>query len=277
MEYDDKGVEHQQIWYLQGLEQVRRASIPYAKMGEDPEVVGDHASATGSDEPSDLESVATPEEEVKYEPLVGGAKKKPAASTATGSCASSSSKGPPSAKPPPWKRKDGNAMHPPWKRTATSSAALKPIRKTVDTDLMYRFFTAEEAANCMRMQERPGWPEQWNPVDDPTCPAYHLWFQRDAIFSDNQEGYHVRMKFKCFEPETQLDTVRFVGTVIMSYVLDNGALFLFFLETPQGQGKIVGVAGVEVNSTTYISHREMHLTFHQYHKKLHAGNARREA
>ena len=72
------------------------------------------------------------------------------------------------------------------------------------------------------------------------------------------------MKFKCFDPPTQMDEVRFVGTVIMSYVLDNGALYLFFLDTPQGEGKIVGVAGVEVNSTTYISHREMHLTFHQY-------------
>ena len=129
---------------------------------------------------------------------------------------------------------------------------------------MYRFFTAEEAANCIRTQERPGWPQQWNPVDDPACPAYHLWFQRDAIFSDTQQGFHVRVKFICFDPATQLDTVRFVSTVIMSYVLDNGALFLLFLDTPQGEGKIVGIAGVEVNSTTYISHREMHLTYHQY-------------
>ena len=44
---------------------------------------------------------------------------------------------------------------------------MKPIRKTVDTDLRYRFFTAEEAAMCMRTQDRPGWPEEWNPVDDP--------------------------------------------------------------------------------------------------------------
>ena len=127
VEYDDKGVEHQRIWYIQGLEQVRRASIPYAKMGEDPEVVGDHASGTDSDEPSDLESVATPEEEVKDVLSTSGAKKKPAAGTATGSCASSSSKGPPLAKPPPWKRKEGNAKQPPCKRPATSSAALKPI------------------------------------------------------------------------------------------------------------------------------------------------------
>ena len=63
----------------------------------------------------------------------------------------------------------------------------------------------------------------------------------------------MRVKFKCFDPTNQLDTGRFVGTVIMSYVLDNGALFLFFLDDPQGHGMIVGVAGVEVNSTTYIS------------------------
>ena len=264
VEYDDKGVECQRIWYLQGLEQVRRAIIPYAKLGEDPEVVGDYASATDSDKPSETESVATPEEEVKDELPTGSMKKRPATRTTSSTGASSFFKGPPSARLPPWKRKEGNAKQPPWKKPATSTASLKPIRRTVDTDLMYRFFTAEEAANCMRTQERPGWPDQWNPIDDPMCPAYHLWFQRDAIYSDTQEGYHVRVKFKCFDPETQMDAVRFVGTVIMSYALDNGALFLFFLDTPQDEGRIVGVAGVEVNSTTYISHREMRRTYHQY-------------
>ena len=264
VEYDDKGIECQRIWYLQGLEQVRRATIPYAKLGEDPEVVGDYASATDSDKSSETESVAAPEEEVKDELPTGSIKKRPAMRTTSSTGASSSSKGPPSARLPPWKRKEENAKQPPWKKPATSSASLKPIRRTVDTDLMYRFFTAEEAANCMRTQERPGWPSQWNPIDDPMCPAYHLWFQRDAIYSDTQEGYHVRVKFKCFDPETQMDAVRFVGTVIMSYALDNGAFFLFFLDTPQDEGRIVGVAGVEVNSTTYISHQEMRRTYHQY-------------
>ena len=263
VEYDDRGVEHDRIWYIQGLEQIRRASIPYAKLGEDPEMVGEHASGTDSDQPSPLESVASPEEE-EVEPPASSVRKRPAAARDMSSRASSSKIGPPPPKAPPWKRQGGNLKEPPWKKPSASSASLRPIRKTVDTDLMYRFFTPEEAAQCMRTQERPGWPDQWNPVDDPLCPAYHLWFQRDAIFNDTQEGYHVRVKFKCFDPPTQMDTVRFVGTVIMSYVLDNGALFLFFLDTPQGEGKIVGVAGVEVNSTTYISHREMHLTFHQY-------------
>ena len=54
--------------------------------------------------------------------------------------------------------------------------------------------------SCMRTQEQPGWPNEWNQVDDPACPAYHLWFQRDAICSDTQEGYHVKVKFKCYHP-----------------------------------------------------------------------------
>ena len=71
----------------------------------------------------------------------------------------------------------------------------------------------------MRTQERPRWPDEWNQVDDPACAAYHVWFQRDATYSDTQEGFHVRVKFKCFDPTNQLDTVRFVGTVVMSSVL----------------------------------------------------------
>ena len=111
-------------------------------------------------------------------------------------------------------------------------------------------------------------------VDDPTCPAYHVWFQRDAIFSDTQEGYHVRVKFKCFDSATQLDTVRFVGTVIMSYVLDKGALFLFFLDTPQGEGKIVGVAGVQLHDLHFSSRNAPYLPPVPW--RLHAGNGRGE-
>ena len=38
-----------------------------------------------------------------------------------------------------------DSKDPPWKRPSASRASLRPIRKTVDTDLMYRFFTPEEA------------------------------------------------------------------------------------------------------------------------------------
>ena len=50
----------------------------------------------------------------------------------------------------------------------------------------------------------------------------------------------------------------------MSYVLDDGALWIFFLDTPEGEGKIVGVSGVDVQTTSYILVREMHMTYHHY-------------
>ena len=60
VEYDDRGVEHNRIWYIQGLEQIRHAAVPCAKMGEDTELIGENASEADSEGPSLVESVPSP-------------------------------------------------------------------------------------------------------------------------------------------------------------------------------------------------------------------------
>ena len=189
MEYDDRGAEYNRIWYIQGMEQKRYITLPYAKMGEDPELVGEY----------ELDADPSPEEEAEFISSSPPIRKRSAATLAVGLGAfSSAGGGAVSSKSPPWKKPMGNAKSPPWKKFAATRIKVKPIRKT-DTDLMYRFFTPEEAAECMRSQHRPGWPDEWNRnrLDDPICPTYHLWSQRDAIYSDTQEGYHIRVQFKC--------------------------------------------------------------------------------
>ena len=45
----------------------------------------------------------------------------------------------------------------------------------------------------------------------------------------------------------------------MTYELENGALWIFFFDTPEGEGRVLGIAGVEVSSE-----RQMHVTYHEY-------------
>ena len=50
----------------------------------------------------------------------------------------------------------------------------------------------------------------------------------------------------------------------MTFELENGALWIFFFDTPEGEGRVLAIAFVEVSLMSYISERQMHVTYHEY-------------